>query len=168
MKWVMLTVLALGLAGAAAAQREAASKLKIGQPATFRGTQTVPRARLRITLVAYVDPVHSRLERPRRGTRFVAFKLRIANLTKQRWQGTIASWATLVGLHGRRYDVTTSGIVQPWAVKLPSLDEGTTIEGKQTVVGYLGWILPKKLELREFRYQLELGSDVAAWVLPRR
>jgi hypothetical protein len=36
------------------------------------------------------------------------------------------------------------------------------------VVGYLGWILPTKLELREFRYQLELGPDVAAWVLPRR
>jgi hypothetical protein len=58
--------------------------------------------------------------------------------------------------------------VQPLAVKRPSLDEGTTIEGKRTAVGYLGWILPKKLELREFRYQLELGPDVAAWVLPRR
>jgi hypothetical protein len=53
-------------------------------------------------------------------------------------------------------------------VKLPALNEGTTIEGKQTVVGYLGWVLPKGVELREFRYQLELGPNVAAWALPRR
>jgi hypothetical protein len=163
-----IAAIALALAGAAVAQTRSEQALKIGQSATFRGTQTVPRARLRFTLLAYVDPVHSRRYRPPRGTRFVAFKLRVTNLTKRRWQGTVASWATLVGRRGRLYDVTTPGVVQPWGVKLPGLNEGSTIEGKKTVVGYLGWVLPKKLELREFRYQLELGPDVATWVLPRR
>jgi hypothetical protein len=171
MRWAVLALVSLALAGAAAAQtasERSATKLRVGQAATFHGTQTVPRARLRFTLLAYVDPIRSRLYRPRKGTRFVAFKLRIANLTKQRWQGTIASWATLVGSSGREYDVTTPGRVQPWAVKLPAFNEGTTIEGKQTRVGYLGWVLPKRVTLREFRYQLELGPNVATWVLPRR
>ena len=81
---------------------------------------------------------------------------------------TVASWVTLVGSTGREYDVTTPGRVQPWGVKLPGLDEGMTIEGKQTVVGYLGWVLPDGVRLRAFRYQLELGPDVAEWTLVRR
>ena len=171
MRWAIVALVSLGLAGAAAGQpisERSEAKLRIGQSATFRGTQTVPRAKLRFTLLAYVDPLRSRLYRPRKGTRFVAFKLRIANLTKQRWQGTLASWATLVGSTGREYDVTTPGRVQPWAVKLPALNEGKTIEGKQTVVGYLGWVLPNGVKLRAFRYQLELGPDVAEWTLVRR
>ncbi len=163
----MLTVLALGLAGAAAAQREAASKLKIGQPATFRGTQTVPRARLRITLwptsircirgwTASQGDAVRRLQAPDREPHQAA----LAGNDRLVGDARRPAWAPL-----RRHDLRD---LQPWAVKLPSLDEGTTIEGKRTVVGYLGWILPKKLELREFRYQLELGPDVAAWVLPRR
>ena len=163
-----IAAIALALAGAALAQTRREQPLKIGQAATFRGTQTVPVARLRLTLLAYVDPVRSRLYRPRKGTRFVAFKLRITNLSRRRWQGTLASWATLVGRSGRFYDVTTPGVAQPWAVKLPGLNEGTTIEGKKTVVGYLGWMLPRRVKLREFRYQLELGPDEAAWTLPRR
>jgi hypothetical protein len=171
MRWAVLATLSLGLLGAAFAEQGRESdgaRLRIGQSATFRGTQTVPPARLRFTLLAYVDPVRSRLYRPRKRTRFVAFKLRIANLTRHRWQGTIASWATLVGRGGRTYDVTTPGIAQPWTVRVPDLNEGTTIEGKRTVVGYLGWVLPKKLTLRAFRYQLELGRNVAEWALPRR
>jgi hypothetical protein len=171
MRWPFLALGLLALAGSAAGQsgsERRETKLRIGQSATFRGTQTVPGARLRFTLVAYADPVRSRLYRPHKGTRFVAFKLRIANLTKQRWQGTVASWATLVGSTGREYDVTTPGRAQPWAVKLPALNEGTTIEGKQTVVGYLGWVLPKGVKLRGFRYQLELGPNVAEWTLERR
>jgi|SRR5215211_6847154 len=171
MRWAMVALVSLGLAGAAGGQPgggRSETKLRIGQSATFRGTQTVPRAKLRFTLLAYVDPVRSRLYRPREGTRFVAFKLRIANLTRHRWQGTVASWATLVGRTGREYDVTTPGHVQPWAVKLPALNEGMTIEGKQTVVGYLGWALPKGVKLRGFRYQLELGPDVSEWKLVRR
>jgi hypothetical protein len=171
MRWAVLASLSLAAAGAAFAQQEreaSETKLRIGRSATFHGTQTVPPARLRITLLAYVDPVHSRLYRPRTGTRFVAFKLRIANLTRHRWQGTLASWATLVGRGGRWYDVTTPGMAQPWTVKTPALNEGMTIEGKRAVVGYLGWVLPKKVKLRAFRYQLELGPDLAVWALPRR
>lgn len=171
MRWAAVALGSLVVAGAAAAQadderREA--KLRVGQSAIFHGTQTVPAARLRFTLLAYVDPVRSRRYRPPKGTRFVAFKLRIANLTRHRWQGTVASWATLVGRSGREYDVTTPGLAQPWAVKLPGLNEGTTIEGKHTRVGYLGWMLPKGVKLRELRYQLELGPNVATWTLPRR
>jgi hypothetical protein len=171
MRWAALAFGSLAVAGAAVAQtddqrREA--KLRMGQSAIFHGTQTVPPARLRITLLAYVDPLHSRLYRPRKGTRLVAFKLRIANLTRRRWQGTLDSWATLVSRTGREYDVLTPGQAQPWAVKKPVLNEGTTIEGKQTRVGYLGWILPKGVKLRAFRYQLELGPNVATWALPRR
>ena len=121
-----------------------------------------------MTLLAYVDPVRRRKYRPRKGARFVAFKLRIANLSRRRWQGTLASWATLVDRSGRYYDVTTPGVAQPWAVKLPGLNEGMTIEGRKTVVGYLGWMLPRSVKLREFRYQLELGPDEAGWLLPRR
>jgi hypothetical protein len=164
----LICVLGTLVVGAAGADSDSEQRLKIGQSATFRGTQTFPAARLRFTLLAYVDPLRSRLYRPRQGTRFVAFKLRIANLTRRRWQGTVASWATLVGRNGRYYDVTTPGRAQPWTVKLPSVNEGTTIEGRKTVVGYLGWVLPKGVKLREFRYQLELGPNEAAWVLPRR
>jgi hypothetical protein len=161
-----ITALSLVLTCGALAEPGNETKLRVGQSSTQRGTQTVPPARLRFTLLAYVDPLHSRLYRPRKGTRFVAFKLRISNLTRHRWQGTLASWATLVGRGGRSYDVTTPGIAQPWTVKTPELNEGATIEGKKTVVGYLGWILPKSVKLREFRYQLELGPDVAVWALP--
>ena len=164
---VYIAAVALAFAGAAAAHTGSGQPLKIGQSATFRGTQTVPPARLRMTLLSYVDPVRSR-RAPPKGARFVAFKLRIANLSRRRWQGTLASWATLVGKSGRYYDATTPGIAQPWGVKLPGLNEGMTIEGKKTVVGYLGWMLPKGVKLREFRYQLELGPDDAVWRLPGR
>lgn len=171
MRWAIVALVSLGLAGAAAGQpgsERSQAKLRIGQSATFRGTQTVPRAKLRFTLLAYLDPVRSRRYPSPKGTRLVAFKLRIANLTKHRWQGTVASWATLVASNGREYDVTTPGRAQPWGVKLPGLNEGMTIEGKQTVVGYLGWAVPKTVKLRGFRYQLELGPDVAEWALVRR
>ena len=84
-------LLSLALAGAALAQTESETKLRVGQSAVQRGTQTVPRARLRFTLLAYVDPVHSRLYRPRKGTRFVAFKLRIANQLEL--GPDVATWA---------------------------------------------------------------------------
>jgi hypothetical protein len=171
MRCVVLTLLFLALAGAASGQpgtQRSEAKLRIGQSATFRGTQTVPAARMRLTLLAYLDPVRSRKYPPPKGARYVAFKLRITNLSRRRWQGTLASWATLVGRNGRYYDATTPGVAQPWGVKLPGLNEGMTIEGRKTVVGYLGWMLPNGVKLREFRYQLELGPDEAAWLLPRR
>lgn len=167
-RWLAAFALFLTLAGATAAQPPGSArpaKLRLGQSIVMRGSD-VP-VRMRFTLLDYRDEVRSPYYRPRRGTKFVVFRLRIANLSRRRWQGTLASWAELVDTKGRTYSVLTP-LGQPWPVLAPTLNGGTTIHARRTVTGYLGWVLPKRVELKKFRYNLELGPVTGVWVLPRR
>jgi hypothetical protein len=174
MRWALLAASVLALAGSAAAQPEQTGpfrQLRIGQSITLDGgTFSDPGTRMRFTLLAFVDPVRSPSYRPRAGTRFVAFRLRVKNVNSRRWQGTLASWAQLVDTGGGFYDVTSSlygSLVESWPVLAPVLNGGRTIEPRETVVGYLGWIIPKTMKLKEFRYTLEGGPETAAWTLRR-
>jgi hypothetical protein len=162
------SVLLAGWALAQAGVAKAPPKLKLGQSIVLTGGPPgEPPLRMRFTLLGYLDPARSPYYRPAKGTKFVAFRLRIANLSRRRWQGTLASWAELVDTRSRTYSVFTP-VGRQWAILAPTLNDGTTIEARETVVGYLGWILPKTVKLKEFRYSFQLGPVTATWSLPRR
>lgn len=174
MRWALLAASVLALAGSAAAQPEQTGpfrELRIGQSVTLHGGRFSARGtRMRFTLLAFVDPARSPYYRPSAGTRFVAFRLRITNLNSRGWQGTLASWAQLGDTEGGFYDVTSilhGSLVDSWPVLAPTLNGETAIEPRETVVGYLGWIVPKRMKLKEFRYSLEGGYPTAAWILRR-
>ena len=124
-----------------------------------------PPVRLRIALLDYRDRVRSPYYRPPRGQKFVAFRLRISNLSRRNWIGTLASWAQLVDSKGRTYSVL-GHVGRPWPVLAPTLNNGSTIRPRHTLTGYLGWLLPKRVELSTFRYSFGLSPVAGVWALP--
>src|SRR6266540_2039456 len=136
----------------AAPRTEAAgAALPIGRPVTLTGDGS----RVQVTLLAYSDPARSCCYRPRKGTRFVVFKIRYVNL-RNTWFTTIpASDVELVDSLGDVYDTLTTQYgsrLQSWPVRAPDLNHGLKLRPRERRTGYMGWVLPSKLRLREFRY----------------
>lgn len=165
---------ALGLFGAADASNSTTrdgsdffKKLDVGQSATLRGGD-YGAARIRLTLLKVADPARSPYYRPRKGTRFVAFRLRYTNIGGRRYQDVPAAQVELIDSFGTLYDSTSSlygADIQPWPVLRPDLDHGLTVDPRETRTAWMGWIIPAKMNLRVFRYTLMWGSSGAAWTL---
>jgi hypothetical protein len=156
---LLLTVLAL----AAPTSPASTSALPIGRPVTlgFEGS------RLQVTLMQYIDPARSCCYRPRKGTRFVAFKIRYVNLERFTQMTIPAADVELVDSRGRVYSsisLTYGNRMRPWPVLAPTLNHGLKLTSRARVTGYLGWVLPSTLRLREFRYSFG-GYQTARWRL---
>jgi hypothetical protein len=142
-------------------------KLRVGSGATLRGGDGT---RIGLTLLRFVDPIRSRLYRPRKGTRFIAFRLRYANVGNVAYQSIPAAEVELVDRNGRIYDSGSSfygGVVKPWPALKPDLNYGLTVAPRERWAGYMGWIVPARLRLSEFRYTVSSGPDTVAWLLGR-
>jgi hypothetical protein len=164
MRWIVVVAAALALQGSALARptsSEWEKKVRIGRSVTVR--DYTYRWTLRVTVSKYVDPARSNVGvRPRRGTRFVAFLVRLKNVGKRRYQGTPVSSTELVNAHG---DVLFAPLYAEPVVAPSWVGHGWTIDPGETFQGYMSYVVPKAMKLREFRF---VGTyDVATWILRR-
>jgi hypothetical protein len=133
-------------------------------------TLTGDGIRVQVTLLAFLDPARSCCYRARKGTRFVAFKIRYVNLGKSWLITTPAADAEFVDAGGNVYGSTSFSYgsrLQPWPVIPPDLNHGFKLGPRKRFTGYLGWVVPSKLRLRQFRYGLS-GYQTAVWRLASR
>jgi len=124
--------------------------------------------RLRVTLVRFLDPAQSQYYRARKGTRFVAFQIRYTNVGRSNYTGVPAAEATLVDRLGRAYGSASLDFgsrFQPWPLLVPDLNHGLSLLPHKTLTGYLGWVVPTSMKLREFRYSPGYGWTTVAWRL---
>jgi hypothetical protein len=147
-------------------RREVTKTHPLGQAVTVSlyGTDS----RLRVTLVRFLDPARSRYYRARKGTRFVAFQIRYTKVGRSNYAGVPAAEATLVDTLGRAYGSASLDFgrrFQPWPLLVPDLNHVLSLLPHKTWTGYLGWVVPTAMQLREFRYSPGYGWTTAAWRL---
>lgn len=164
MRWLVVATLFLVLADSGAGRPDGKRwerQVRLGQSVTLR--DATYRWALRVTVLSYVDPARSNLGyRPRAGTRFVSFLVRVRNVAKTRYQGTPVSQTELVVGSG----ASLMGPLYAAAVIHPAWSgHGWTLRPGEVAQGHMSYVLPKATKVRAFRFLG--GYDVGTWVLRR-
>jgi hypothetical protein len=161
---------AVALASAAKAQPDRHDffrTLALGQSVTLRGDVGI---RIKLAVLGVVDPASRPDLRPGRNVRFVAVRIRYTNVGTKRFQTIPAAEAQLVDIHGVLYDSTTmlyGGNIEPLPVLVPDLNHGLSLRPRESYTGYMGWQIPKRMRLKQFRYTLLGSIDTGAWIIRR-